>query len=126
MWFLRYLTAPSLRSLNIAILRRDQVALDNFVKRSPCVEALIIDERYGGDYCSYKDEVLISDLEIVDYLTSPSLRHSLRRPRSFVHQKNDTFCDLGTVGCWPAAAASVVLEADVLAAEIGRLVGGVR
>ncbi|KAJ3511760.1 hypothetical protein NLJ89_g3911 [Agrocybe chaxingu] len=73
MWLLRHFTLPSLQHLEVAILRRDQQALEDFVKRSPNIHTLIVDERYGEDY-SYADEVLITDREIVAYLTSPCLR----------------------------------------------------
>ncbi|CAA7265721.1 unnamed protein product [Cyclocybe aegerita] len=73
LWLLRHFTAPSLQQLEVAILRRDQQVLEDFVKRSPSIHTLIIDERYGEDY-AYADEALITDQEIIAYLTSPCLR----------------------------------------------------
>ncbi|CAA7265743.1 unnamed protein product [Cyclocybe aegerita] len=109
MWILQYFTMPSLQHLEVGILRRDQRVLEDFLKRSPCVHTLVIDERHGGDY-SYMDEILISDHEILAYLTSPCLRAMPRvgidllctkeRTLALIQQRLDAHRPLPPLLCW--------------------------
>ncbi|CAA7265747.1 unnamed protein product [Cyclocybe aegerita] len=89
-WLLRFFTMPSLQSLDISILRRDQAILEGFVKRSPCLRSLLIDERHNSDHFSYfGEDFLISDEEIMDYLRSPCLRSIPRVGLSMKYAKED-------------------------------------
>jgi hypothetical protein len=68
MALLQYFTFPSLRYLRIEVANRDLFSFANFLKRTPLLEKLIIDEsRHSPDGPSEQD--------IVDYLVIPELRN---------------------------------------------------
>ncbi|KAJ3511757.1 hypothetical protein NLJ89_g3915 [Agrocybe chaxingu] len=109
MWLLRHFTMPSLQHLEVGILRRDQQVLEDFLKRSPSIHTLVVDERYGEDD-AYADEVLISDHEILAYLTSPCLRaiprvgidllYTKERILALIQQRLDAHRPLPPLLCW--------------------------
>ncbi|KAJ3518168.1 hypothetical protein NLJ89_g5 [Agrocybe chaxingu] len=109
MWLLRHFTMPSLQHLEIGILHRDQQVLEDFLKRSPSIHTLVIDERHGEDD-AYADEILISDHEILTYLTSPCLRaiprvgidllYTKERIPALIQQRLDVHRPLPPLLCW--------------------------
>ncbi|KAJ3518166.1 hypothetical protein NLJ89_g7 [Agrocybe chaxingu] len=92
MWLLRHFTMPSLRFLDISILRRNLAVLEDFVKRTPHLHTLIIDERRAQRRNSfiYADEVFISEQEIGEYLTSACLRSIPRVALDLLYTKSRT------------------------------------
>ncbi|KAJ3518169.1 hypothetical protein NLJ89_g4 [Agrocybe chaxingu] len=109
MWLLRHFTMPSLQHLEVGILRHDQQVLKDFLKRSPSIHTLVIDERHGEDD-AYIDEILISDHEILAYLTNPCLRaiprvgidllYTKERILALIQQRLDVHRPLPPLLCW--------------------------
>ncbi|CAA7265728.1 unnamed protein product [Cyclocybe aegerita] len=110
MWLLQHFTMPSLQHLEIGVLRRNQPFLEEFVKRSPHLHTLIVDERYHEDYDLYVDQVPVSDHEIIAYLTNPSLRaiprvgidltYAKERTLALIQQRLDAHRPLPPLLCW--------------------------
>lgn len=102
---LQQFTFPSLRFLSIGVRHRDHVAFSAFLKHSPRLETLIIDESWR------QDAEVASDEDLVAYLRNPYIRRvphvqlcctdASIRGLGIVEQHKDLFCNTQpSLSCW--------------------------